>query len=190
MIARLFTFSSIERRDFLIKVILSWALLFIFECIPTELIPGQPLPYFWGGIVLVGLWSSISIGITALLLHQITLTILLIFRNYSLSGIDLVMSLGIGVKIAEWIAMILMGAFAQWKEIHQPWWTFLISILGLSILLGMGGFWMNTTGSDMGLTFIKNNFTSIFILSTFNLMITQILRRVIGGRDQFYSKTT
>jgi hypothetical protein len=189
MMATLFTLHSQARWDFVLKTTLAWVLLTAMAWIPVGLIPGTALPFAWAGVVIIGLWLGMRVGMTALLLHQLAFTIYqLSVHPLSFDTTSWALSLGIGIKITEWITVILMGMLATWKEISKPWWTYLAATLGLTILHVGGGLWMHAQNIPQGWAWLKSHYTAIFILAALILMLTQIMRRILTGREQFYSK--
>ncbi len=189
MMANLFTFHSQPRWDFILKTALAWGLLTALAWIPVGLIPGTALPFGWAGVVMIGMWMGMRIGMAALLLHQLVFTLYQwAVHPLSFDTTTWALSLGVGVKISEWITVILMGVLSTWKEITKPWWTYLVATLGLTILHVGGGLWMHAQNIALGWKWLQSHYSAIFILAALILMLTQILRRLLTGREQFYSK--
>jgi len=188
MMVHLFTLHSQARWDFVLKTLLAWVVLTAMAWIPVGLIPGTALPYAWAGVVMIGLWMGMRVGIAALLLHQLGFTLYQCsLHPLSFDTTSWVLSLGLGVKITEWITVLLMGLLSTWKEITKPWWTYLVATLGLTLLHVGGGLWMHAQNITLGVQWLKNHYSAIFILAALILMLTQLLRRLFTGREQFYS---
>ena len=60
--ANLFTFHSQPRWDFILKTALAWGLLTAMAWIPVGLIPGTALPFAWAGVVMIGIWMGMRVG--------------------------------------------------------------------------------------------------------------------------------
>jgi hypothetical protein len=189
MIAELIQLHPQKKWDHLIKVIIAAILLFLIDLIPVNLLPQQNLPYSWAGIVLIGMWWGMPLGLVALFVYQcISTTYQLLIFPKELTPYLLFNIMGIGAKISEWMAVIVVGKLCQWEESAKPWWNYLIAVLGLSILFLGIGFWATAPYYQEGWKWLKREFTDIFILAAFLLMVTQITKRLMTGRAQFYSK--
>jgi hypothetical protein len=189
MIAELIQLHPQKKWDHLIKVIIASLLLFLIDLILVDILQQQALPYAWAGIVLIGMWLGMPLGWIALFISQCLFTAYqLLFFSEEITPYLLFGIIGIGAKISEWMAVIVVGKLCQWEESAKPWWNYLIAVLGLSILYVGIGFWAKAPYFEEGWKWLKQEFTDIFILAAFLLMITQITKRLLTGRAQFYSK--
>mgnify|MGYP000022190517 CR=1 FL=1 len=178
-----------------ILILMGSMVLLGFYIIPTRWPQLPYLPFEWAGIVIIAFCFGKRALISTILFQVCMISFFLLSTKIDPANSSALkanqwqwlLGLNLGQWLGEWLSAWVVGNIAQyWRETEKPWWTFLVSILGMGIIQGANALWMKAFPIHDAADTWKITLPGVLILSSGILMLVQIILRIKKGRNQFY----
>ena len=171
----------------ILLVLFGSLVLLCFYLIPTRWPQLPYLPFEWAGIVVISYCFGKRSILSTILFQTGLISFFILTNRFNPNQWQWLLGLNLGQWLGEWIAAWTVGNIAQyWKEVEKPWWTFLVTILGMGIIQGSNALWMRAFPIHDASETRKITLPGVLILSSAILMLIQILLRLKKGRKNFY----